>query len=160
MSYTTSELNQINKSRRHILDILHHRGFDTDPWSEFTIDDITSMSGANKSNAQSGMGAFDMLLESRDTSESSDRKKVYVRYQLTGAIRPVVLTDIVDDLFNIDQVLTDSDDLIIITKDDANDTVTSTLTRLWHHDKKFVSIIGIQRLQFNILKLIIQKKIC
>ena len=48
--------------------------------------------------------------------------------------------------------LTKNDDLILICDDDPNDNNTSKIKYLFEHDRIFVNIINIKRLQFNILE--------
>jgi DNA-directed RNA polymerase subunit H len=57
----------------------------------------------------------------------------------------------IDDLFNLEEVLTKDDTLFIIIKDDMNDTIISELKQIWETDGIFIVIENIKRLQFNIL---------
>lgn len=66
-------------------------------------------------------------------------------------IRPTDLYHIIDDLFNLEEVLTKEDTLFIIIKDDMNDTIISELKQIWEKDGIFIVIENIKRLQFNIL---------
>jgi DNA-directed RNA polymerase subunit H (RpoH/RPB5) len=58
----------------------------------------------------------------------------------------------IDDLFNVEEILTKNDTLFIIVKDDINETLTNTLKHIWEQDKIYVIIQSIKRSQFNILK--------
>ena len=71
------------------------------------------------------------------------------------SIKPVYIHNYVEDLFEIDHILQKSDDLIIITKEEPNDTTRSTLVSIWEQDGILINLIHIKRLQFNILKTII-----
>jgi DNA-directed RNA polymerase subunit H len=55
-------------------------------------------------------------------------------------------------LFNIEEILTKSDTLFIIVKDEVNETLLNTLKHIWEQDKIFIVIQNLKRLQFNILK--------
>ena len=46
---------------------------------------------------------------------------------------------------------TKNDDLIVIIKDEPNDTIRNTLINLYEQDGVFVNVINIRRLQYNIL---------
>ena len=88
-----------------------------------------------------------MLLKNNDTN-----KKVYIKYHnLEKTIRPANVHDIVEALFTVEQVLSPSDDLIIIIKDEPNDTLQKLQRSILAHDGIFITIINIERLQFNIL---------
>jgi DNA-directed RNA polymerase subunit H (RpoH/RPB5) len=57
----------------------------------------------------------------------------------------------IDDLFNLEEVLTKNDTLFIIIKDDMNETILNELKQIWEKDGIFIVIENIKRLQFNIL---------
>ena len=131
-------VNKIYKSRKYILEILEERGFDIDDYRNFSVDEIHVM----VQNLQ-----LDLILTSPTSS-----KKIYVKYNIVKSLRPNILYDYVEDLFNIAEVLTKNDELIIINKDESNDTILNTVKNIWINDQIKVSIINIERLQFNILK--------
>jgi DNA-directed RNA polymerase subunit H (RpoH/RPB5) len=118
---------------------LFENNYDISEYEGFTINEIDAM----YTNQQ-----LDMLL----TNKSTERK-VYIKYYLTAKqIRPQNLDDIIEDLFTIENVLTKEDTLIIITEDEPNDTIITKMKYLYDHDRVFVVIHNIQRLQYNILK--------
>jgi DNA-directed RNA polymerase subunit H (RpoH/RPB5) len=128
----------VYKSRNIILELLDYQEFDTTEYTGFSINEIDAM----YSNKQ-----LDMLLTHK-TNES----KTYVKYYFDAKqIRPQNLDNIIEDLFVIDNVLTNKDTLIIIVEDEPNDTITAKLKYLFDHEGKFIVIHNIQRLQFNIL---------
>ena len=88
-----------------------------------------------------------------DMMVNNDTKKIYIKYfNLEKSLRPNNVHEIVDSLFHIEQVLSQNDELIIITKDEPNETLQKLQRSLFEHDKIYINIISIQRLQFNILK--------
>jgi DNA-directed RNA polymerase subunit H (RpoH/RPB5) len=96
---------------------------------------------------------LDMLLEKKEEDPTSKRKqKIYISYYLTKMIRPANIQEMIDDLFNLEEVLTKDDTLFIIIKDEMNDTIISELKQIWERDGIFIVIENIKRLQFNILK--------
>ena len=125
----------VHKSREVLLDILTTRGFNTEEYKGFSINEIHTLF-VNKQ--------LDILLENTD-------KKIYIKYYLEKTIRPTNVHDIIEDLFNIEQILSPTDDLIIIIKDEPNDTLQKLQKYILEHEKIFVTIINIERLQFNIL---------
>lgn len=129
-------INQIYKSRNVILDILNKRGYDVTNYEGSGISEVHSM----YKNEQ-----LDMLI-------TKDNKKVYVKYYLAkNSIRDTIIYEYIDDLFNIDNILNKTDDLIIITKTQPNDTIIKLLKEIYNEEKIFITIICIKNLQFNIL---------
>ena len=90
---------------------------------------------------------LDMLFENKDKT-----KKSYVKFHLGNTMRPVDLYEYIEDLFTLEEVLQKKDDLIVIMKDEPNDTIRKTLTDIWEKDGIFIIVINIKRLQYNILK--------
>lgn len=80
------------------------------------------------------------------------KRKIYIRYFLTRAIRPQNIQEMIDDLFNLEEMLTKDDTLMIIVKDDMNETTTNLLKHIWEQDGIFIIIQSIKRLQYNILE--------
>ncbi len=142
---TSSIISSIFKSRKIILDIMEKQNYIVNDYIGFNINDINSMFN----NKQ-----LDMILEkSPEDVENPDAKKTktYILYYLAKSLRPQNIQEIVDDLFNIEEVLKKDDTLYIIAKDDSNDTIMNYLRHIWEQDKIFIVIISIKRLQFNIL---------
>ena len=126
----------VHKSREVLLDILKRRDFNTEDYSGFSISEIHALF-VNKQ--------LDILLT------NSEGKKLYIKYYLDKTIRPANVHDIIEDLFNIEQILTPKDDLIIVIKDEPNDTLQKLQHSIYAHDNIFITIMNIERLQFNIL---------
>jgi DNA-directed RNA polymerase subunit H (RpoH/RPB5) len=97
---------------------------------------------------------LDMLLETKeeDVSEDNPKKKIYVRYYLTGKLAGKNIQEMIDDLFVLTETLKKSDTLFIITKDEPNETLINELKHIWESEGIFIVIENIKRLQFNILK--------
>lgn len=132
-----TQISQLYKSRKHLLELLKRRGFDIKGYENYSYNELRTMS-ANKQ--------LDMLLTNPKTE-----KKVYVKYHLTTKIRPPYVYDYVEDLFNLEDILSPSDDLIIIIKDKINDTSLKLMKNLFIKDKVFCTIMTLKQLQFNIL---------
>ena len=135
-------IKQIYKSRNILLNILKDRGFNTDDYSGFSISEIHAMYQSKQ---------LDILL-SKPLQETENEKKVYIKYNLSKTLRPNNIYDIIEDLYNIEKMLKKRDDLIIIIKEEPNETLEKMLKHIWEQEKIFIIIINIQRLQFNILK--------
>jgi DNA-directed RNA polymerase I, II, and III subunit RPABC1 len=130
-------ISEIYKSRTNILDILESRGFDTSDYNNFSYEELHSMIQNNQ---------LDFIVKKRDSE-----KRVYVKYNIIKLLRPTNIYDYIEDLFHIENMLTKDDDLIIINKDEPNDTMHTTIKNIWLKESIYVSIINLARLQFNIL---------
>jgi DNA-directed RNA polymerase subunit H (RpoH/RPB5) len=139
----SSLISLIYKSRKNILDLMEKQGYNINEYSNFSITEVNSM----KQNNQ-----LDMLLEKTNEDPITKRKnKIYICYYLTKMIRPANIQEMIDDLFNLEEILTKNDTLFIIIKDDMNETIISELKQIWEKDGIFIVIENIKRLQFNIL---------
>jgi DNA-directed RNA polymerase subunit H (RpoH/RPB5) len=128
----------VHKSREVLLDILTERGFVTDEYKGFSVSEIHNL----VQNSQ-----LDMLVENTEGD-----KKLYIKYyNLDKTLRPANVHEIVESLFTVEQILSAKDDLIIIVKDEPNDTLQKLLRTYYTHDGIFITLINIDRLQFNIL---------
>jgi DNA-directed RNA polymerase subunit H (RpoH/RPB5) len=139
---TSSLTASIYKSRSVLLELMKSQGYNTNDYSGFSVNEVNTM----KSNNQ-----LDMILEKANTENKDDKTKIYIRYYLAKSLRPANLQEMIDDLFNVEEVLTKNDILMIIVKDEINETLVNTLKHIWEQDKIFIIIQNLKRLQFNIL---------
>tara|TARA_B100002051_G_scaffold103378_1_gene98831 strand:+ start:88 stop:738 length:651 start_codon:yes stop_codon:yes gene_type:complete len=136
-------ISKIYKSRNILLEILKNRGYNVDDYTDFSVTEVQAMYN-NKE--------LDMLLEHSTQKNSNDEnKKLYVKYHLTTRLGSSHIYDYVDDLFDIEEVLTSEDDLIIISKDKTNQTICDLVEQLFIKDKKFVNIYNFHDYLFNVL---------
>jgi len=138
MSTSNNRILKLFKSRNTLLEQLELLSYNIKDYFDFSINEIDAMNSNNQ---------LDMLL----TNENNNRK-AYVKYYLTSKqINRANLDNIIEDLYNIDNVLTKDDTLIIIIEDEPNDTIINKVKYLYDHDGIFVIIHNINRLQYNIL---------
>jgi|TARA_X000000368_G_scaffold418918_1_gene420742 DNA-directed RNA polymerase subunit H (RpoH/RPB5) len=137
MSLVNSNIENIYKSRCNILDILKYRGFDISSYENFTINEINILNNNNQ---------LDILVKNNTTN-----KNVYVKYYLNKLLKAQTIYSSIEDLFNIDNILTKNDDLIIIIKDEPNENLNQIIRDIWMEDEYYISILNINRLQYNIL---------
>lgn len=134
----------VYKSRKIVLDLMKKQKYNVDDYENFSVNEVNSM----LQNKQ-----LDMLLEKTNEDPATKRKnKIYIRYYLAKTIRPQNIQEMIDDLFNLEEILTKSDTLMIIIKDDMNETMTNLLKHIWEQDGILIIIQSIKRLQFNILE--------
>jgi DNA-directed RNA polymerase subunit H (RpoH/RPB5) len=137
-------INDLYKSRNVIIEIMRDIGYNVNDYANFSITELNSMRQNNQ---------LDMLLEKTVVNADTKRKnKIYVRYYLGKIIRPANLQEMIDDLFNLEEILTKDDTLFIIIKDEPNETLLNEVKHIWEKDGIFIVVESIKRLQFNILK--------
>jgi len=139
----SSLIASVYKSRKIILELMEKQNYNTEEYSNFSINEVNAMF----QNKQ-----LDILLEKKEKDEVLGRnKKLYIRYYLSKTIRPSNIQEMIDDLFNMEEVLTKDDTLYIIIKDEVNETLMNELKHIWEKDGIFIVIQSIKRLQYNIL---------
>ena len=141
---TSSLISQVYKYRHVILDLMETQGYNILDYNGFSVNEVNTM----KLNNQ-----LDMLLEKEYESGNEKKvKKIYIRYYLAKSLRPNNLQEMIDDLFNVEEILTKDDTLLIVVKDEINDTLVNVLKHIWETDKIFIILQPLKRLQFNILE--------
>lgn len=142
-SQISSLTSAVYKSRSILLEQMQSQGYDVGDYSGFSVNEVNTM----KTNNQ-----LDMILEKLDEDPTTKTKgKIYIRYYLAKALRPANLQEMIDDLFNVEEVLKKTDTLLIVVKDEVNETMINTLKHIWEQDKIFIIIQSLKRLQFNLL---------
>ena len=136
---SSSTISSIYNSRKTLVTLMETLGYDVKDYENFSINEINSM----YQNKQ-----LDMLLEK---NKSPKQTKIYVKYYLAKTIRPQNVQEMIDDLFNLEEMLTKDDILYIITKEEINETLVNCLKHIWETDGIFIIIQNMKRLQFNIL---------
>jgi len=120
-----------------LLDILKRRGFDVSEYEGFSKTQVAGMMASNQ---------MDLLLK-------SPTKKVYVRYELLHAPDVLKIAEqFFEPLDDTPPILTHEDDLIIVSKDGANDSKIEIMNDLWENRKLYMSIFSLADLQFNKFK--------
>ncbi len=138
-THMSSEATTIYNSRKTLIEVLSNLGYGVDEYNTFSMNEVEAMTR----NTQ-----LDMLLT------GADKNKVYVKYMLTSkAIRlKSAVEEIIEELYDLEEVLTKKDTLIVIVNDEPNDTMVEKL-KFWHDSRGiFIVIHNIKRLQVNILK--------
>ena len=81
----SSTISQIYTSRNIILDLVKERGYDTSDYEDRSISEIQKMYNEKQ---------LDMLMNKEDTS---DDRKIFIKYHLTGKIRINQIYEYIDD---------------------------------------------------------------
>lgn len=155
---TSSLISQIYKSRSILLELMKKQNYDIQGYKGFSVNEVNTM----KTNNQ-----LDMILEKftpgnkidydekgndENETEAEQGDKVYIKYYLSKTLRPGNLQEMIDDLFNVEEVLRKKDTLIVVVKDEVNDTLINTVKHIWESENIFIILLPLQRLQFNILE--------
>ena len=130
-------ISNIYKSRNIMLNVFKRRGFDITDHEDRSIVEIQSMANAKPPQ-------LDMLLK-----KNNGEKKCWIKYHLTGKIRPNQIYEYVEDLFYNEEILDKQDDLIIVVKENPNDTLIKLMIDLWNNDDVFVTIYNIHNYLYN-----------
>jgi len=155
---TSSLISKIYKSRRVILDLMKRQDYKIADYEGFSINEVNTMVTNNqldmmlekkgKSKKVEGEGESE---ENAEEDHQSPKTKIYIRYFLTKTLRPANLQEMIDDLFNVEEILTKADTLFVVVKDDINDTLTNALKHIWESEGIYIVLQTLTRLQFNIL---------
>jgi DNA-directed RNA polymerase subunit H (RpoH/RPB5) len=150
---TSSLISQIYKSRNVLLELMQTQKYNVADYMGFSINEINTM----KTNNQ-----LDMILEKNPKEEYDEEgivinneqntQKIYIKYYLGKSLRPGNLQEMIDDLFSVEEILSKKDTLLVVVKDEVNDTLINTVKHIWESEKIFIILIPLQRLQFNILE--------
>ena len=130
-------VSKVFASRKILLSQLEQRGFDVSEYNDFSINQV----GIMMQNGQ-----LDLLL----TDDKG--KKIFVKYQLTKSLRQNNIVDMVDDFFFVEDILTPADDLLVVSKEDMNDSIKTAVSSTWDAHGVYISIVPLKRLLFNIME--------
>ena len=131
----------IYNARNNLMKLLDTRGYDISDYDEFSITDVNLM----YQNKQ-----LDLFLSKRE--DQADNKKIYVKYFLDKVLKPAIIEELIDDLINLEKIIDKTDDLLIISINDPNDTINALIKEIWETKGIYIGIIGMKRLGFNILE--------
>jgi DNA-directed RNA polymerase subunit H (RpoH/RPB5) len=134
---SSSLISAIYNSRKILIELLAKQNYNTSEYENFSINEVNAMSSKKQ---------LDMLLE-----KNNKQGKIYINYYLGKTIKQQNIQEMIDDLFNLEEILTKKDILYIIVKDDINETLSNLLKHIWEQDGIFIVIQSLKRLQFNIL---------
>ena len=144
---SSSAITSIYKSRVNILELLRRQTYNVADYVGVGMHEVHTMVKRDQ---------LDMLVSTGDVTTlsagnpSTSQRTAYIKYAVKK-LNQKDLNNIIDDLFNLEQVLTKNDTLIIVTKHSVNDTLVQLLNQLWEQEGYFIIIFTLEQLQFNIL---------
>ena len=131
-TYIISILN----SRTNLLNILEERKYNINNYKNIGINEIGILLEQDQ---------LDMMCE-------NNTNKIYVKYYINKILKQQNVYNIIEDLFYLENILKKNDDLMIVVKDEPNETLIQTIKDIWMNENIYISLISIKRLQFNILE--------
>ena len=132
---SSSEISSIYKSRNIILELMESQNYIITDYLGFSISEVNIMYTTKQ---------LDMLLTKTDAS-----RKIYIKYFLLKALRINYIDEMIEDLFYTEEVLSKKDTLLIITKEEVNETIQNHLKQVWEQDKVFIIVLTLKKLQFK-----------
>ncbi len=139
-------ITMIHTSRKTLLKLLGEQKYDISEYENFGVSEVHAMY-TNKDVPKQ----LDMMLSAN--KGTALEKKVYVKYHLGKTLRVENIQDYTDDLFMIEEILNKkTDTLIIIIKQEMNQTLMNILTEFWDRNGILIILFSLERLQFNILE--------
>ncbi len=98
--------------------------------------------------------------DSLDFMVVKDQEKCYVRYMTEDAntknpansVKKLNISNIIDDMFMQEGILTEKDTLVLITNEYSMDSIHKTLKNIWELKKLYVVLFDLKQLQLNVLK--------
>ena len=130
-------ISKIYKSRNIILEIVKRRGYKIEDYEGFSVNDIHTMFAKHQ---------LDMLLEHKDNG-----RKLYINYGIYKKLRQNYIDETIEDLFDVEETLTNKDELIIVSKDKINDALRNAMKHIFINEKRFYNIYNLNDYLFNIL---------
>jgi DNA-directed RNA polymerase subunit H (RpoH/RPB5) len=125
----------IYKSRVNLLSQLSYQGYDVSDYNDFSVEEINAM----------------FLNKQLNMSIKGEKKKTYVIYHIEKTLRKENIDEYVERIYNVEQVLSKDDMLVIVMKTMPNDTLIKHQKQIWEEKGIFIVIHGIPKLQFNLL---------
>lgn len=89
--------------------------------------------------------------------ENNEKKKIYIKYSYptdkkNNSFTKKDLDNVKDELYDVENTLTNDDTLIIVMDDEPNDSLVTRLKYIYEQDGVFIVIHNIKRLQYNVLE--------
>ena len=90
-------ISTVAKSRRIVLELIEKQDYNIYDYSNFSINEVNSMKVNNQ---------LDMLLQKKtEDPVTKIKSKIYIRYYLGKMLKTSNLQEMIDDLFNVEEVL-------------------------------------------------------
>ena len=140
-----SLISKLNTSRSVVLDMIEKRGYSTEKYREYSINEIEKMYNTHLSS-KSILGPLDMTMKNENST-------LYVKYILNMKIRITNIINLINDLTDNDNLLINNDTLILLTNDKiVNSTLDELLESIYQKNNIFIQIFHIDSVMIDITK--------
>lgn len=130
-------LPRVATAYKTVIDQLRSRGFDVSNYDGSSLQEISAMLETKQLSITVG---------------SPETGGVHVLFHVHKGLRPPQLLDFVEENYDRSTNIGSGGELMVVAKDQPNDTLKQEITRLWMDDKKYVNVRGLDTLQFNVLE--------
>jgi DNA-directed RNA polymerase subunit H (RpoH/RPB5) len=142
MDSKQSYIKQIYNSRLNMIEYLKDMDYDCSDYEHFSIEEVEVMKNHNQLNFK---------------VERKDNQSCYVMYKLElnlkqNLVKKNNIETFINEIFEENININENDTLVIITTEYAQDSVHKVIKNIWENEKKYVVIMSLANLQFNILK--------
>ena len=139
MSVLLQIMENVCKSRKILLQLLHKRGYDTSPQDNLSDNEIRLLLGEKQ---------LDFDLESKH-----EDKKVFVKYLINTKIRNTSLKSYINEFIESQEDLEPKNiDIIVILKDKPNESLLKVVDDFYSENQIYINLIYIKTILFNILE--------
>ena len=155
-SYNLTLNELIVKSRRHLLEMLQDRGFNTKKINSISDEELIKLFDKHKMDkmeSSSSLGPLDISLK------TPEGLKVVVKYRLDEKFKKSdKLNELINEIFKKNKLNPETDTLIMLNikriyiKPGEKDNSVQTFVNKCLAEKKFVQIFGLENFMFNISK--------
>lgn len=126
---------EIYKSRETLLDYLKRMGYNTKSYINYNYDSV-----------------YNMIIHNSLDMYFSEGRKIYCKFHVQKKpIRTQYIEEYIDELYNIEEKLSNKDILIIIGNDNINDTTKTYLSSIFIDRSINIIYLSIKELQYNVL---------
>lgn len=132
-----SFISTLYNSRKNLLKQLKHLKYDISNYENFSINELYNLHQTNE-------------LSFLVTNENGKKKNIV--YHISKSLRPSHLYDYIELYFNSEEVITNSDELCIIVKENVNSSIKTALEEIFNEENIFITVRSIKSLLFNILE--------
>ena len=137
-------LSKLYKSRNNMMYYLKEMGYDCTSHEHFSMEELD--------NLQKNDGLDFMVVKGTE--------KCYVRYMTEDAntknpansVKKLNISNIIEDMFMQEGILTEKDTLVLITNDYSVDSIHKALKNIWELKHLYVVLFDLKQLQLNVLK--------
>lgn len=142
MDSKQSYIKQVYNSRLNMIEYLKNMQFDCSDYENFSIEEVEVM----KNHGQ---------LDFRVTKETGDA--CYVMYKLDSSLKQNMvkknnIENFINEIFEDNIPIEKNDTLVIITTEYSQDSIHKIIKNIWENEQKYVVIMTLANLQYNILK--------